>query len=142
MSREQPVLQARQENDRKLQTLRAVHGHQRDLARTLFHFIRIAVRRYFLEKLLERRLFSGICLFLFVIVDERFEVQQVFDAALRLRCVLGLQRFEVAALDQQLIVDVRHAQIFLFLAAKANHPYHVMHRALRLGRQAVADLIL
>ena len=108
MSRKQPVFKTRKEYNRKLKSFGAVHCHQRDLACTLFHFIRIAVRRNLLKKFFQARRFVCLRLLLFVIVNKRFKVHEVLDSSLCLKRVFTFEGFHIACPNKEVVVDIRN----------------------------------
>ena len=94
-----------------------MHGHQCNLSRFIVIFVSIAVRRNPFQKFFQSGFFIGCSLFLFKIVNERFKVQQVFDAALSLQSVFILKDLKVACLHQKIVINIRNSQVVLFLLA-------------------------
>ena len=129
---EQAVLHAGEKHDRELKSLCRVHGHHDNGILVLARLVGVRVKRHVLQKIAERRVFV---LFL-VINDVGFQFFDVLDAAFLLGAALELKRTDVAALVEQLIVQLGKRNKLAQPAQIFHHFAELFHRrrAARQGR--------
>ncbi len=81
-------------------------------------------------------------IFLFKIVNYRFELQQVFDPSLGFHRILKLEVFQIARLYKKSVIDVGNLQVVLFLTVLPEGCDHFPDAVHRLGRKPFDDFVV